>query len=471
MALGVDDKRHSKRFVYQIADAPSPARAHYSGKHRDKPKSALYTRRFMEELTLYLNLIFRFVHVLAAIMWVGSSIFFNWLDSSVTAREGSDDEKLEGDLWMIHGGGIYLVEKRRLEPHEIPPVLHWFKWEAYTTWLSGFVLLLVTFYLGEGSQHILLLSLFGGWLVYDLIWRSPLGDDQMVASILSFGLLMAAVYGLCEYANAGRVAFIHVGAMMGTFMAGNVFFHIIPMQKKLMAALKEGKPHDLEKSKIAKTRSRHNNYMTFPVLFIMLSNHYTPITEHWLNWIILGLFMVMLAVIKHFMNISKNFKGWLAAVVVTFMVGSAAIYAVNKQPMPIDEALSKENPLAAKGKVLFNQLGCQACHQSAAAQLAPSLIGVMGRTETLVDGSTVVVDEAYLRESIMDPQAKIVKGYPALMPDMGDFIGEEALDQLMAYILSMEETEAPAPEPAPEPEPALELEPQAPASLSRSTTG
>ena len=322
----------------------------------------------------------------------------------------------------------------------MPQKLHWFKWEAYTTWWSGFALLVVMYYTQNGGQHFLLASLLVGWLVYDLLWRSPLGKKApMAASIASFVLLIAAVYGLCTLADVGRVAFIHVGAMLGTIMAGNVFFHIIPNQKKMMAALKAGAPHDLEKSKTAKTRSRHNNYITFPVLFIMISNHYTPITEHWLNWIVLAIFMVTLAVIKHFMNIREHFAGWLIAVVMTFIVGSAALFAVNQQSMPIEETLNAENPQAAKGQVLFNQFGCAACHQAATAQLGPSLVNVMGREETLLDGSTVIVDEAYLRESIILSQAKVVKGYVGLMPEFKGIINDDQLDQLIAYILSLKE--------------------------------
>ncbi|MFO0554972.1 MAG: urate hydroxylase PuuD [Polyangiaceae bacterium] len=279
-----------------------------------------------------LDLVLRWMHLIAGIMWVGNSMLFNWLDRNLL-KPGDDGyvggtntkkELLDGEIWMVHSGGFYQIEKKRLEPGEMPRVLHWFKWQSYTTWMTGISLLVLVYYVGGGfmvDPQVRALShptavaigvgtLLGGFITYDLIWRSPLAKSETVATVVSFGLLAGVVFFLHQFLS-GRAAYIHVGALMGTLMAGNVFFHIIPSQHSLVDATKHGKPQDKLIGLHAKQRSIHNNYLTFPVLFIMLSNHFPSTYGSKLNYVILGVVMVGGASVRHFLNIRFTFKPWI----------------------------------------------------------------------------------------------------------------------------------------------------------------
>ncbi len=400
------------------------------------------------EIIEWLNLIFRFVHVLAAIMWIGSSIFFMWLDGHLTEPEENKD-KVSGELWMIHGGGVFHAQKRVLAPDEIPKVLHWFKWEAYSTWISGFCLLAVLYYMRGGvflldpsrsqisggtATLISLAAIGGGWLAYDFFWKSPIKNSPRIGAVICFLLLILVSYWLCQIFS-GRAAYLHVGAMLGTMMAGNVFFHIIPNQRRMMGALKAGKPHDTRLGAVAKLRSTHNNYMTFPVLFIMLSSHYPRTFGDDQNWIILGVFILGLATIKHWMNIRQRFPHWLWASVGTFLVCAIAIYFLTA---PKTLATDSNASPAEQGAVVFTNLGCAACHQPGPSQLGPSVVGIYGSPQPLTDGSVVLADEAYLRESILEPHQKIVKGYQPVMPPYKGVITDEQLDLVIAYLKELQ---------------------------------
>ena len=389
------------------------------------------------EIVEWLHLIFRFVHVLAAIMWIGSSIFFMWLDKHLTPPVHKEDrETVSGELWMIHGGGIFHSRKRIMKAGEIPEMLHWFKWEAYTTWLSGFSLLILIYFLQSGWATLIgLTALGGGWLIYDLLWRSPLANYKRAGVGICFGLLIVAAYVLGEMLS-GKGAFLHVGAMLGTMMAGNVFVHIIPNQKKMLASLEKGEPHDLKLGAHAKLRSTHNNYMTFPVLFLMLSSHFPQMWANDRAWMILAVMVLALALIKHWMNISDQFRGWKWASVATFVVAAVVVSFLKA---PRNSVASGEGTPAARGKVIFSQRGCTACHLAGPIQQGPSLVGIFGVPQPMADGSSVMADEAYLRESILEPHKKIVKGYQPIMPPYKDVISEEELDLLIAYIKDLHE--------------------------------
>ena len=404
------------------------------------------------EIIEWLNLVFRFIHVLAAIMWIGSSIFFMWLDSHLTAPEKGSG-KVSGELWMIHGGGIFHAQKRVLTPEEIPRILHWFKWEAYTTWLSGFCLLAVLYYLRGGiflldparssitggtAIVISLAALGGGWLTYDFFWRSPLGRHQGAGSAVCFIALMTAAYALCQVFS-GRAVYLHVGAMLGTMMAGNVFVHIIPNQRRMLAALKQGKPHDTRLAAQAKLRSTHNNTMTFPVLFTMLSAHFPRTFGDDQNWIILGVFIIALVTIKHWIDIRQDFQHWLLACVGTFMVAAIAVFALT-----VPKASGRGADLSAvlpeeQGRLLFTNLGCAACHQAGPTQLGPSVVGIYNTLQPLNDGTSVVADENYLRESILQPHLKIVNGYQPVMPPYKGVISDEQINLVIAYLKALKE--------------------------------
>jgi len=279
-----------------------------------------------------LDLAVRWLHLIAGIMWIGNSMLFNWLDRNLIKRQGDPERKI-GEIWLLHSGGFYQVEKKQLAPSEMPEILHWFKWQAYTTWMSGFFLLAIVYYLGgraflvdpqvadlsHGTAVALSLGLLaGGWLVYDLLWRT-LGNRQRLATALSLMLVAAFVYGVTHLFTA-RAAYIHVGVLLGSLMAGNVFMHIVPSQKQMVAATQAGQMADPALGARAKTRSIHNNYMTFPVLFAMVSNHFPSTWGNELNWLILGVLILGGATVRHFLNIRFHFPRWLPALLTTVVL-------------------------------------------------------------------------------------------------------------------------------------------------------
>ncbi|NOT33576.1 MAG: urate hydroxylase PuuD [Candidatus Eisenbacteria bacterium] len=274
----------------------------------------------------WLNLLLRWSHLIAGIAWIGSSFYFIWLDGSLE-KPAEPREGVEGEIWMVHSGGFYHVERRRLGPNEIPPVLHWFKWEAAITWMTGVALLIVVYYL-TGGVYLLdprvsgidartgviigVATLIGGWFVYDLLWRSPLGRIGWPATAISFALLGGVTYAMCHLLS-GRAAFLHVGALMGSIMVANVWGVILPSQTAMLEATRAGRPADQEHSRAAKRRSVHNSYMTFPVLFIMLSNHFAGTYGHALNWVVLCLLIVFGASVRHLMIGSRATRAWAMA--------------------------------------------------------------------------------------------------------------------------------------------------------------
>ena len=251
----------------------------------------------------WLNLLGRWVHFIVGIAWIGSSFYFVWLDNHLQApRDAADDEKgVGGEVWSVHGGGFYHAQKYRVAPSEMPETLHWFKWEAYSTWWSGMFLLALVYWYGAEvyliDPSVASLSpvaavaiaagiLAGGWLVYDLLCRSPLARNETAFSAVLFGLVALLAWGLCQL-YSGRGAFIHFGAVLGTIMVANVFFIIIPGQKKMVAAATRGESPDPAPGIQAKQRSMHNTYFTLPVLFVMTSNHFAMTYAHDFNWLIL----------------------------------------------------------------------------------------------------------------------------------------------------------------------------------------
>jgi uncharacterized membrane protein len=254
----------------------------------------------------WLNLLLRWIHVLAGIMWIGDSFLFMWMDSSLEPLRTPRPDTVAGEMWMVHSGGFYEVIKRRsLAPSEMQPRLHWFKWQAYS-WISGFFLLGVAYYAGSGvalvdPEHLALgrtgaivasLGLLAiAWLVYDALWSSALARDPRVAAWISFALIVATAYGLTRL-YPGRAAYLQLGAMLGTIMAANVWRRIIPAQDAMLAATRAGTAVDSSLGVRAKARSIHNHYLTLPVLFTMLSNHYPATYGHPLAWLVLVLMIV-----------------------------------------------------------------------------------------------------------------------------------------------------------------------------------
>ena len=255
----------------------------------------------------WLNLIFRWIHVFAGIMWVGTTYYFTWLDARLTEEEKAvANTGIPAQIWMVHSGGFYVVEKRKV-PDLVSRTLHWFRWEAGTTWLSGMALLIVVYYLGGGAlvdpdvYDISLTKAVGlgiglllaGWIIYDLIMISALCRNEKLVAVIFYALLVVTAYGLTRVFS-GRAAYIHLGAMMGTIMVGNVWMRILPAQKKMIAAINEGRKPDDALSAQAKLRSKQNTFMAVPVVFIMISNHFPGVTygEHY-NWAVLAVLILV----------------------------------------------------------------------------------------------------------------------------------------------------------------------------------
>tara|TARA_B100000315_G_scaffold11280_1_gene10947 strand:+ start:7090 stop:8307 length:1218 start_codon:yes stop_codon:yes gene_type:complete len=273
----------------------------------------------------WLDLIVRWIHIIVGIAWIGTSFYFNWLDSRLDREIDNDD--IEGELWSVHSGGFYHINKLKGPPKKFPKELHWFKWEAYTTWVSGFALLIIVYYLNAESIMIdknvsdinsltaivtSLTFLLGSWFVYDFLCKSKLINNTILFSIICL-LLATIISYLLTNIYGSRAAYVHVGAFLGTIMTANVFRVIIPSQKNMVdAALANNKP-DLQKGISAKTRSIHNNYMTLPVLFIMVSSHFPFTYGHKYNWLILALISIIGASVRHFFNLrnKKRFNVWI----------------------------------------------------------------------------------------------------------------------------------------------------------------
>jgi uncharacterized membrane protein len=262
----------------------------------------------------WLNILGRWVHFIVGIAWIGSSFYFIWLDNHLEApKEAADDVKgVGGELWSVHGGGFYHAQKYRVAPRTLPETLHWFKWEAYTTWITGMFLLILVYWYGAevylvdksvadltATAAIAIAALFivGGWLVYDLLCKTPLGKNDAAFSAVLLLLIALLAYALCQLFS-GRGAYIHFGAVLGTIMAANVFFVIIPGQRRMVDAAALGKPPNPEDGIKAKQRSVHNTYFTLPVLFVMTSNHYALTFAHEYNWAILVAISVAGALIR-----------------------------------------------------------------------------------------------------------------------------------------------------------------------------
>ena len=246
----------------------------------------------------WLNLLVRWAHVIVGIAWIGASFYFIWLDNHL---EASRDPKLAGELWAIHGGGFYNARKYKVGPDQLPPTLHWFKWEAYWTWLTGFALLVLMYYSNAElyliDPAVMALSkpaaisiglgcLILGLVVYEAVCRSPLARNEAVLSASLFALLVLAAWGLAQIFS-GRGAFIHYGAILGTIMAANVAHIIIPGQRRMVQAVREGRAPDEKDALSGKQRSVHNTYFTLPVVFVMISNHYAGVFGHRWGWLAL----------------------------------------------------------------------------------------------------------------------------------------------------------------------------------------
>jgi len=336
-----------------------------------------------------LDLIARWVHVVAGIMWVGNSLLFNWLDRSL--RPGRDD--VYGDIWLIHSGGFYFVEKNKGErradgSRALPRPLHWFKWQAYTTWLSGAALLFIVYYVGGRAlivdpavadiapligSAIAFTTLIATWLLYEGAWRTIGRRSAALASFATIAVLGAGIWVFLNFLS-GRAAFLHVGAMLGTLMAGNVAFTIMPSQRELVTALRDGREPSQVIADRAKQRSIHNNYFTFPVIALMLSAHFPALYAQ--RGSLLGLLIVIAAgaAVRHALNSRFTYARWrlsLAGALIASIAALAILFLAN----PFAPSAQRQTvaftaaPTDAEAHRIIDRR-CASCHSAAPADIS-----------------------------------------------------------------------------------------------------
>jgi len=352
--------------------------------------------------------ILRWLHVIAGIAWIGSSFYFIHLDLSLRSRPGLPPG-VKGDEWQVHGGGFYHMMKYLVAPAQMADSLTWFKWEAYTTWLSGFALLVLVYYLGADlflidksvldltavhAAVIAFLSLAVAWLAYEGLCRSPLGNHEMALALVGYVFLVALTYGF-THVFSGCGAFTQIGALIGTIMVANVFVIIIPYQKKSVAAMLAGKTPDPRWGALGKQRSVHNNYLTLPVVFLMLSNHYPLFYATRFNWLIVAIVLAIGPVIRHFFNSRHAGKGspwWTWGVAAAGMVAVAWLSAAGP-PREETGMRSERLNVAAAHNVILSR--CSMCHVD-----APVWPGVHGPPKGVVlDGPVNMTRHARLIET------------------------------------------------------------------------
>ena len=331
-------------------------------------KESVWEAHFME----WLNIGVRVMHITFGIAWIGASFYFVFLENALNRKEDLRDE-LAGNLWAIHGGGFYYLEKYKIAPKQIPKHLHWFKYEAYFTWLSGFALLFIVYYFNAQAmlvdKNVLNLtsiqaigvgigSFIIAWVIYHGLCKTPLVKNGPLFAMIGMVLATAFAYFYAHVFN-NRAAYMHFGAMIGTLMAANVFFIIIPSQKAMVKAARENKPLNPELGKHAGLRSLHNNYFTLPVLFVMVSNHFPSTFGNKNGWLILAIITLGSAGIKHWLNLRERgqLSVWVLPVSVIILLGAAFISA-------------PEKPGTCKSNISFAEINsiiqtrCIACHSS-----------------------------------------------------------------------------------------------------------
>ncbi|MGB0660113.1 MAG: urate hydroxylase PuuD [Mangrovicoccus sp.] len=387
----------------------------------------------------------RWTHVITAIAWIGSSFYFIALDLGLRAP-GDRRKHVHGEEWQVHGGGFYHIQKYLIAPDRLPDDLIWFKWESYATWLSGFALLILVYYLGADlylidpnvldipawlAVIVSLGSLTLGWLLYDTICKSKFGDDNTKLMLGLYVILVLMAWGYTQIFS-GRAALLHLGAFTATIMTANVFFIIIPNQKIVVAELKAQKIPDAKYGKIAKQRSTHNNYLTLPVIFLMLSNHYPLAFASQWNWLIASLVFLMGVTIRHFFNTMHAKKdppwwtwGATAAIFIVIILLSLAPLKAQTDPDEIELSSREQKLMEADGfiDVADIVLGhCSMCH--AAEPGLPSL--PTAPKGVILDSEIAVVQHA--RDIYL--QAGVTHAMP---PGVYNYMESEERSQIVAW--------------------------------------
>ncbi|MBI3718291.1 MAG: urate hydroxylase PuuD [Sphingobacteriales bacterium] len=360
----------------------------------------------------WLNIVVRVMHITFGIAWIGASFYFVFLENALNRTENVRDE-LAGNLWAVHGGGFYYLEKYKIAPKQIPKHLHWFKYEAYFTWLSGFCLLFIVYYFNASAllidKNVLNISPWQGigigvgsfilaWIIYDQLCKSPLIKNAALFALIGFAILSGFAY-FYSHVFSARAAYIHFGAMIGGLMVANVFFVIIPSQKAMVKAAKENKPLNPQLGKNALARSLHNNYFTLPVLFVMVSNHFPSTFGYKYPWLTLIIISLGAAGIKHYLNLreKKQQSVWVFPISAIVLLAAAFISAPSK------------NPNECKSEVSFAEVNaivqqrCVACHSSRPTddvyKLAPN--GVMYDTpEDIVKKKDLIMQRVVITKTM-----------------------------------------------------------------------
>lgn len=397
----------------------------------------------------WLSLFVRWFHVIAGVAWIGASFYFIWLDNNLdTPPEWKKKQGIKGDLWAVHGGGFYEVAKYAYGPQTMPEKLHWFKWEAYSTWLSGIALLVIVYYFAAAAYlidpSVMAMSeaqaivrgialIAGGAVLYEAACRTKLANYPKVFAIALVILLVVVSY-LATHWFSGRGAYIHVGALIGTIMVANVWLNIMPAQRKMVHAVAHQQPIDPAWGAGAKLRSVHNNYLTLPILFIMISNHYPMTYQHPQNWLVLVALMAVAAWIRHFFNL-RHLGQVKPSILISGAIAMLAIAFWVSQPRAVDAPASgNENTEASSATVSSTSLQpdteldkqvmalvethCQGCHSSAPTddifRVAPLGVKfdnweqIIRQAPQLVNRTTVTRDMPFLNKSNMTDEERTV---------------------------------------------------------------
>jgi uncharacterized membrane protein len=359
----------------------------------------------------WLNIIVRVMHITFGIAWIGASFYFVFLENALNRTENVRDE-LAGNLWAIHGGGFYYLEKYKVAPKELPKQLHWFKYEAYFTWLTGFGLLFIVYYFNAeaflidkavmdlsawAAISIGIGSFIAAWLIYHFLCKTSLVKNGPLFALVGF-LIAAGFAWFYSEVFSSRAAYMHFGSMLGTIMAANVFFVIIPSQKALVKAAKENKPLKPELGKHAGLRSYHNNYFTLPVLFVMVSNHFPSTFGYEHAWILLAAVSLAAAGIKHWLNLREKGRHsvWVLPASILILLATCFISA---PPKP-GECKSEISFTEVHAIITSRCISCHSARPTDEAWTAPPNGVVYDTPQDIVNQKDKIMDRVVITKTM-----------------------------------------------------------------------
>jgi uncharacterized membrane protein len=363
-------------------------------------------------VTDWLDLLTRWLHVIAGIVWIGSSFYFIALDNHLRPPKDESEGQagIGGETWEIHGGGFYNIKKYLVAPRVLPETLHWFKWEAYTTWLSGFALMIVLYYLNADTYlvdkgvadlstgeavSISIALLVASWFVYDVLCRLLAARPFVLAAVL-LALITLSAWGI-GHLFSGRAMYLQIGAMLGTMMVGNVFFVIIPAHWELVRAKRAGREPDPAANARGKLRSIHNNYLTLPVVFTMLSNHFPFTYGHSYSWLILVVLLVIGAWVRHFFNL-RHMGRTVWAIPVTAAI-AIAVLAILIRPQSESAAGTPTVQFAQVASIIEQR--CAACHSAQPTKVAAAPRGIKFDTAEEIKAQASAIEQQAVQTRAM----------------------------------------------------------------------